>query len=242
MKSTKWGIMIFTVAFTACTFEEPEDTTDQTTTNIQINVGDTVTHNGVEYGVIESPITGKLWLDRNLGASQVCTSITDSECFGDYYQWGRATDGHEKNDSGVVTTTLATDVNSVGHGNYIWNSDSYDWASVDSDGSIRSNNWASTNGSSICPNGFKVPSKEEWESEYNSIANTSEAFTKLKLPASGGLGGDQKSIMYSDYGFYWSSSFENSKVWRVGFGPSDKYLDEFPYLNVGKNVRCIVAN
>jgi hypothetical protein len=39
--------------------------------------------------------TGKVWLDRNLGARQVCTSSTDAACFGDLYQWGRAKDGHE---------------------------------------------------------------------------------------------------------------------------------------------------
>lgn len=64
----------------------------------------TVSHDGVEYGEVTSPITGRVWLDRNLGAKEVCTSIDDKNCFGDYYQWGRGSDGHEKYKSRVVTT------------------------------------------------------------------------------------------------------------------------------------------
>jgi hypothetical protein len=30
---------------------------------------------------------------RNLGASEVCKTITDSNCYGDPYQWNEAKDG-----------------------------------------------------------------------------------------------------------------------------------------------------
>jgi hypothetical protein len=40
--------------------------------------------------------TGKIWMDRNLGASRVATSVSDTLAYGDLYQWGRGTDGHEK--------------------------------------------------------------------------------------------------------------------------------------------------
>ena len=40
--------------------------------------------------------SGRLWMDRNLGATQVATSLTDYLAYGDLYQWGRGTDGHEK--------------------------------------------------------------------------------------------------------------------------------------------------
>jgi hypothetical protein len=49
---------------------------------------------------------GQIWMDRNLGASRVATSSTDSEAYGDLYQWGRGTDGHEKRDSGTTLTRL----------------------------------------------------------------------------------------------------------------------------------------
>ncbi|MGV6830373.1 MAG: hypothetical protein ACWA5P_02275 [bacterium] len=73
----------------------------------------TITHNGITYGLVTSPYTAHVWLDRNLGASRVCTAFDDMACFGDYYQWGRNTDGHKKSGS-TTTTTLATYINSVG--------------------------------------------------------------------------------------------------------------------------------
>ena len=47
------------------------------------------------YGTVVNPVTGKVWLDRNLGSTQVATSSTDAASYGDLYQWGRAADGHQ---------------------------------------------------------------------------------------------------------------------------------------------------
>ncbi|WP_372934176.1 hypothetical protein, partial [Mariniphaga sediminis] len=41
---------------------------------------------------VTNATTGKTWMDRNLGASQVATSSTDIAAYGDLYQWGRAAD------------------------------------------------------------------------------------------------------------------------------------------------------
>tara|TARA_B110000090_G_scaffold89704_1_gene101755 strand:- start:8070 stop:8588 length:519 start_codon:yes stop_codon:yes gene_type:complete len=43
---------------------------------------------------VTSP-TGQVWMDRNLGATQVATSSTDHLAYGNLYQWGRALDGHQ---------------------------------------------------------------------------------------------------------------------------------------------------
>lgn len=67
-----------------------------------------IVHNGITYGTITSAETGRVWLDRNLGASQVCTSLDDEACYGDYYQWGRAADGHEKFDSPTGSERFST--------------------------------------------------------------------------------------------------------------------------------------
>ena len=72
--------------------------------------------NGIEYLTVTSPDTGKIWLDRNLGASQVCTSSTDSSCYGNLYQWGRNDDGHES--SSTTTVTRASNIN-PGYANFI---------------------------------------------------------------------------------------------------------------------------
>lgn len=56
------------------------------------------------YGTVVNPVTGKVWLDRNLGATQVATSPTDAASYGDLYQWGRNADGHQIRTSGITTT------------------------------------------------------------------------------------------------------------------------------------------
>jgi hypothetical protein len=55
---------------------------------------------------VTSPHTGKVWLDRNLGASQVCTSATDSQCYGDYFY-------PNKDANGIPANWSATDGSSV---------------------------------------------------------------------------------------------------------------------------------
>ncbi|MCB4764102.1 MAG: hypothetical protein LGB78_09460, partial [Sulfurovum sp.] len=52
------------------------------------------TYNGVVYKCIKSK-TGRVWLDRNIGALKEAGSIDEIESFGDYFQWGRPADGHE---------------------------------------------------------------------------------------------------------------------------------------------------
>lgn len=104
--------------------------------NSSLVAGDTITMQGLNYGVIASPHTGRLWLDRNLGASQVATSSTDTLSYGDLYQWGRETDGHEKRDS-ATTATLASGVNNAGNRFITSSASPYDWTTADSTGVLR---------------------------------------------------------------------------------------------------------
>ena len=53
--------------------------------------------------------TGKIWMDRNLGATQVASSTTDVAAFGDLYQWGRGSDGHQIRTSSTTSTLSSTD-------------------------------------------------------------------------------------------------------------------------------------
>ncbi|MCB4779079.1 MAG: fibrobacter succinogenes major paralogous domain-containing protein [Sulfurovum sp.] len=50
---------------------------------------------GLLYGCVKSKNTGRIWLDRNLGAQKVAQSVWDLPAIGWYYQWGRETDGHQ---------------------------------------------------------------------------------------------------------------------------------------------------
>ncbi|GHB53105.1 hypothetical protein [Mongoliitalea lutea] len=56
-----------------------------------------------------NPRTGRVWMDRNLGASQAATHISDNLAYGDLYQWGRGADGHQCRNSGTTTSLSSTD-------------------------------------------------------------------------------------------------------------------------------------
>jgi len=79
-------------------------------------------------------ITNQIWMDRNLGASRSAISMTDSEVYGDLYQWGRGTDGHEKRTSSTTMTLSTSDV--PGHADFIRADGSiaaYDWRTPSND-------------------------------------------------------------------------------------------------------------
>ena len=144
-----------------------------------------IVQNMTEYSIVVSPKTQRVWLDRNLGASQVCENLNDSACFGDYYQWGRPHDGHENSLGGV--NTLAEDI-TPNHSRFIENSNDFnDWTTADSNGSLRVAFWSKADGNSICPEGFRVPTYNELEAETNTtITDNVTAFDSfLKIPSAG---------------------------------------------------------
>jgi uncharacterized protein (TIGR02145 family) len=201
-----------------------------------------VSFKGLEYEKIVSPYTGKIWLDRNLGASQVCIAMDDTECFGDYYQWGRAADGHEKS-LNAVSQNLATDVSNSGTNGFIitGNQTPNDWASVDSDGSLRSANWSKTDGSVICPTGFRVPTIQEINDETQDVTNQVTAFENfLKLPSSGFAdASDGRKLFVEQYGTIWSSSVDNVNSKHFGYYDKNVQRDGTPRAG-GFGVRCIM--
>lgn len=82
--------------------------------------------------VVVNPTTGRVWMDRNLGATRVATSGTDASAYGYLYQWGRDGDGHQIRTSGTRSTKSSS--NTPGHDDFITASSSpYDWRSPQSD-------------------------------------------------------------------------------------------------------------
>ena len=205
----------------------------------------TLIHNGTAYGTVTSPYTERVWLDRNLGASQVCIAFNDKNCYGDYYQWGRNWDGHEKYILENNTDIQATDINNVGHGDFISSTFAlhYDWTQVDNNGSLRSKNWSSIDGTSVCPIGFRLPSIDELVEETMShgVVDRDTAFTNfLKLPSSGFRGsGTGELVDAGSRGNMWSSSVNrtNSSAMAYGLGFANWYLNGS--RDYGRTVRCI---
>jgi uncharacterized protein (TIGR02145 family) len=145
--------------------------------------------NGLEYEVVVYSSTGRAWLDRNLGASRVATKENDSEAYGDYYQWGRAADGHEDKDSSE-TETLSGDI-TPDHSKFIKRDDysDYDWTKngVDDSGSKRVSAWADAGENDICPFSFEVPTNADWQAELDAlnIEHENDAFEKMGIVMAG---------------------------------------------------------
>lgn len=195
---------------------------------------------GMGYSTVTSPHTGKIWLDRNLGASRVCVSPDDTECYGDYYQWGREADGHQDSHSSI--TLVLADTLHAGHGDFIAESD--DWTTADADGAERSAFWSLSDRSSICPQGFRVPTKEELKAETVDVgvSDDVDAFNSfLKLPSAGYRHYSDGSLrQIGIYGHYWSATQSGivAESSYLGFGPgiAGMFNDERAFAYP---VRCI---
>ncbi len=185
---------------------------------------------------VTNPTTGEIWMDRNLGATQVATSSTDADAYGDLYQWGRAADGHQLRTSGTTSTLATSDI--PGHSDFITiGSSPYDWRSPQND-----NLWQGVSGTNNpCPNGYRLPTEAEWEAERQSWGddNAAGAFASpLKLPVAGGrLANDGLLNGADSYGTYWSSTVSYSSARCIAFTINVSYNNNFRAL--GRSVRCL---
>jgi len=148
--------------------------------------------------------TGRYWMDRNLGALRPATSKNDPDSWGDMYQWGRFGAGHQLRFSSTSSTVLTSP---TAYSRYFiaWTGNWLDH--------IDNTLWQGVNGTNNpCPQGFRLPTKEEWQAEIDSWGSTSAVSamnSPLKLPLGGlrdsiGTGGGLFAPVTS--GFYWSSS------------------------------------
>lgn len=182
--------------------------------------------------------TGKVWMDRNLGASQVATSSTDANSYGDLFQWGRAAEGHQCRSS-TTTSTQATTVNPL-EGN-----------SWDSLFIVTSNNWMSTQQYNLwqgvdgannpCPDGYRLPTSAEWQAEDDTFIPNDKAggyASSLKLPYSGyrNTNGSFNSVNLAS--FYWSSTVSGTDISYLSLSSSSQVIT-ISSSNFGFSVRCI---
>jgi hypothetical protein len=186
---------------------------------------------------VTSTTTGKTWMDRNLGATQVATSSTDAASYGDLYQWGRNSDGHQIRGSSIAGGPVA--IGSEGS-NFITSGG--DWLSSSPQDDTRWNGSAK-GAHDPCPTGFKVPTYTELEAERVLFAtnNALGAFNSaLKLPVAGyrvsssaGALGDVGSN-----GHYWSSTVSGTNARYLTFNSSSAGVNSFNRAS-GFSVRCI---
>ena len=201
--------------------------------------------------------TGKIWMDRNLGASQVATATNDYKAYGCMYQWGRGNDGHASiawtmgqddawaNKAGTPvngpTTTLAT-TDTPSNALFITISSGiiYDWRSPKNDAL-----WQGANGvNNPCPSGYRVPTNAELKAEFSaySITNATKAFNSIfKIPLAGQRGFDNNVLSnYAVMANLWTSTVSsNGQSYRTNITSTAVYQDVAVGRAGGYSVRCI---
>lgn len=191
------------------------------------------------YKEVTSPYTGRVWLDRNLGASNVCQSFDDEKCFGSYFQWGRGADGHEKPQA-KITSKIAQD-SDPGNSDFIVGSSEnrYDWLEIQ-DNTLWKGLYASNN---PCPKDFRIPTAGEFKRELidNGGNNIHKGFNSfLKLPIAGYKNYNGKIDSRGFEGRYWTSSTKSQFALSFNLASNNgkPYIFFFERAN-GYSVRCI---
>lgn len=192
--------------------------------------------------------TGRIWMDRNLGATRVAISSTDAQAYGDYYQWGRPADGHQtkymtnNNSSGFTNTKSSTSVPP----NDLWiepTDGSNDWLTT-------ANNtlWTGANpATNPCPAGFRIPTEAEWNAERNTWSSTNAAgafASPLKLTRPGmltsfGSGGANFTAKDNFGQYHTQTAYSNGGVRYFGIEQNNAWFDQNYYKSHGMSCRCI---
>ena len=213
---------------------------------------------------VYNPVTGRVWMDRNLLANQVATDSLDVQSFGGHFQWGRDADGHADNewiDQSTVNLTPEYDASVNGtptssdssgkawEGKFVINTGTDDWLDTPDD-----NLWDDSNSGGVnnpCPNGYRVPTIAEWEAEAETWTprNAVGAINSpLKLPMAGDrdeFGISLPNSSSQNGGGYWSTTPANKPSVFNGRGAKNLGINDdeasvsLNERSVGLSVRCI---
>lgn len=197
---------------------------------------------------------GKIWLQQNLGSTKTAASLTDSDAYGDLFQWGRWDDGHQLRNSNLMASApLPNNPAGLSGGNASFYSAGYNSSSNFWSGGIPSDSWNAvnfssantTNGADPCKSiglNWRLPTIDEIDAvmaaenitEYNSALASN-----LKLIPAGTK--DYSGIFSPGTRLYlWSSSSSpytgSGQHWYISQYSS---LSNSAGRDSGMSVRCI---
>jgi uncharacterized protein (TIGR02145 family) len=214
-----------------------------------------------------SPFTGRVWMSHNLGATAMPKNPAtpgDTASYGNLYQWGRTSDGHEiiyplkaatynANGSPATGTAFSETTTSrpYGYVNLAASNDKtkfiihqatpYDW-----NRNGETTLWQATGINNPCPTGFRVPSSSEFSAETSNFSslNSSGALNSfLKLPVTGyrANGGPLADYTSYEFGYYWTSTVNSTNSNAVVFRNTGTSISTTTATNRvrGLAIRCI---
>ena len=211
---------------------------------------------------VTSPITGRIWMDRDLGAKSRINGTSPGTDYGCLFQYGRANDGH----ADVVWTTR--------RGTYKNGTSTVQ----SSDGISRTNkhnnthsNWTSLDISDTralwdgvdainnpCPSGFRIPRATEFTAEFQGAidqgktwamegTSSSDWFTSVRYGFQSSLTTGIQTTSLSIYA-YWAVNTTGGAVflhqkttadWNSLYNHTGFDSPEYNYLDHSITVRCI---
>ena len=205
-------------------------------------------------------VDGMFFMERNLGADPDAdpmpitynpgtNTAPTGNLNGDYYQWGRIADGHQRWNS--PTMAGPTDVDD-GNGQipssstdyyrkFITTSDSpHDWKAT-SDNTL----WADDGGkANPCPEGYRIPTQAEWQKVVDATPiwnNDIKGVTvgmNFFLPATGlrNVNGAFNAVGMS--GNYWSATISGTYAYYLYFNSANSGMLSL-FRSNGLSVRCL---
>jgi len=188
-------------------------------------------------------VGGMVWMCANLGATQIATSDNDPLAYGDLYQWGRETDGHQLRTSNYTGLAALSPTDHPGHSKFIVSYSGApffkDWRALQND-----NLWQGVNGiNNPCPTGMRIPTRNELALEKNSWStnNSAGAFSNpLKWTLVGyRVNNNIASVSQAgSLGLYWSSTVVGADVNYLYLSVSNASFSSRDRGD-GVSVRCI---
>ncbi|MFZ4931405.1 T9SS type A sorting domain-containing protein [Chryseobacterium sp. Mn2064] len=193
---------------------------------------------------------GKVWLQQNLGSSQVATSVDDATSYGDLFQWGRWDDGHQLRNSSVTFAPTPNNPEGVAAaaGAFIAGSPAW-WA-----GFAATDQWSAGSASQASQSvgidpckaigtDWKMPSVADWTAIVGAegINSPANAFaSRLKLPAGGSRSSSTGDFSFvGQRGYYWSSDTSTSGGKYLYVGTAIGNPSAGAMRGQGSAVRCV---
>ena len=190
--------------------------------------------------------TGKVWMDRNLGASRAGTSSADFYAYGGMYQWGRGNDGHASitwtsGSAGTAvnnSTSTISPTNSPGNGLFITPSaNNGDWRNGGND-----QLWQGVSGiNNPCPTGYRVPTNTELQAEMTAyaISDVTTAYNSIfKFVVCGYRQSSGGIIAFTNAWSVWSSTINGGQALKYERGNGSAGFMSIERA-AASSVRCI---